>query len=68
MNEELLVTIMPREDGRGVDVDMAGEISAKPLIVGTAVMAARVCKLTDISAETFCFMLNAAMQKEGTTQ
>lgn len=65
MSEELLVTIMPREDGSGVDVDMAGDISPMPLLVGTVLMAARVCKLTNISTDDFWVLLKEAMKREG---
>ena len=65
MSEKLLVTFMPHEDGSGVDVEMAGNISPKPLVIGTVLMAARVCKLTDISPDEFWVLLKEAMKKEG---
>lgn len=64
MSEEMLVTIMPRDDGSGVDVEMAGEISPKFLVIGASMMAARVCILADISPETFLVLLYAALQNE----
>ena len=68
MSEKLLVTFMPHEDGSGVDVEMAGNISPKPLVIGTVLMAARVCKLTDISPDEFWVLLKEAMKKEAESE
>lgn len=65
MSEELRATIRAREDGTGVDVEMAGNISPKPLVIGTVLMVARVCTLTDISPDEFWVLLKEAMKKEG---
>lgn len=65
MSEELLVTFMPHEDGSGVDVEMAGDISAKPLIIGTVMMAAKVCKLTGLSPDEFWVLFKEGMKKVG---
>ena len=64
MSEELRATIRAREDGTGVDVDMAGEISDKPLVIGTASMAASVCKLVGITADDFLVLIRVAMKED----
>ena len=65
MSEEAIITILPREDGSGVDVELAGEISAKPLIIGVVTAAARVCGFTGLSVDEFLTLLREAMKIGG---